>query len=204
MEKDARYFTVGIFVTASLLALVGFLIWLAGAHHFGRYDRYTIYFTDPIGSLAEDSTVRYRGLAVGRILGTRIADDRSDLVKVDIEVKEGTPINAETVAQIEMQGITGQSHLQLSTAQLGSQPPPTPEGEKYPVLKGQGSKLAQFFDDLPNVSKQLTSTLNSLDSFTKGGAKTVESIKSLTDSLKENPSQVLTGPQTGKGVEIPK
>jgi len=59
MEKNANYFTVGLFVSISLLALVGFIIWLAGAHHFGRYDRYTIYFTDPISGLSEDATVRY-------------------------------------------------------------------------------------------------------------------------------------------------
>jgi phospholipid/cholesterol/gamma-HCH transport system substrate-binding protein len=204
MEKSANYFTVGLFVSVTLLALVGFIIWLAGAHHFGRYDRYTIYFTDPISGLTEDATVRYKGLPVGRILDTRLASDRSDLLKVDIEVKEGTPVTAETVAQLETQGLTGQGHLELSTAKLGGSPPPTPEGERYPVLKGQGSKLAKFLDDLPNISKQLEATLGSITTFTKGGTKTVESIKSLSDSLKENPSQILTGPQTGKGVEIPK
>src|SRR6185503_6148636 len=204
MEKNANYFTVGLFVSISLLALVGFIIWLAGAHHFGRYDRYTIYFTDPISGLSEDATVRYKGLPVGRILETRLAPDRSDLLKVDIEVKDGTPVTAETVVQLETQGLTGQSHLELSTAKLDGPPPPKPEDEKYPVLKGQGSKLAKFMDDLPNISKQLTTTLNSIEGFTKGGTKTVESIKSLSDSLKENPSQILTGPQTGKGVEIPK
>src|SRR5262249_22256699 len=163
--------------------------------HFGRYDRYTIYFSDPISGLTEDATVRYKGLPVGRILATRLAEDRSDLIKVDIEVKDGTPVNADTVAQLETQGRTGQSHLELSTPKLSGAPPPTPEGEKYPVLKGQGSKLAKFMDDLPNVSKQLTTTLNSIEGFTKGGTKTVESIKSLSDSLKENPQQILTGPQ---------
>jgi len=137
-------------------------------------------------------------------LQTRLAGDRSDLLKVDIEVKDSTPVTAETVVQLETQGLTGQSHLELSTAKLGGSPPPTPEGEKYPVLKGQGSKLAKFMDDLPNISKQLETTLGSITTFTKGGTKTVESIKSLSDSLKENPSQILTGPQTGKGVEIPK
>jgi phospholipid/cholesterol/gamma-HCH transport system substrate-binding protein len=204
MEKSANYFTVGLFVSISLLALVGFIIWLAGAHHFGRYDRYTVYFTDPISGLTEDATVRYKGLPVGRILRTRLAEDRSDLLKVDIEVKEGTPVTAETVAQLETQGLTGQSHLELSTARMDGAPPSIPEGETYPVLKGQGSKLAKFMDDLPNIGKQLETTLTSITSFTKGGSKTVESIKSLTDSLKENPQQILTGPQTGKGVEIPK
>ena len=49
MEKEANYFTVGVFVSVTLLALVGFSIWLAGVHDLGHHDRYTVYFTDPDG-----------------------------------------------------------------------------------------------------------------------------------------------------------
>src|ERR1043166_3293080 len=48
MERDAKYFTIGAFVSLTLLALVGFSIWLAGVHDFARHTRYTIYFTDPV------------------------------------------------------------------------------------------------------------------------------------------------------------
>ena len=144
------------------------------------------------------------GVDVGRILDTRLAKDRSDLIKVDIEVKDDTPINADTVAQIEMQGITGQGRIELSTPKMGGKPPETPEGEKYPVLKGRPSSLAEFLHDMPKLGEKMSHTLDAINEFTHGGTKTVKSIKELSDSLKANPAQILQGPSTGKGVEIPK
>ena len=89
MERTASYFTVGLSVILACLALIGFMIWLAGgARDFGRTARYTVYFTDPISGLSEEAPVKYRGVDVGRILRTRLAPDATNLVKVDIEVSE--------------------------------------------------------------------------------------------------------------------
>src|SRR4051812_24212632 len=153
MEKDADYFRVGVFVTVSLLALGGFIIWLMGSHGFKHYDHYTIYFTDPVSGLNDDGIVKYKGVDVGKISDIRISPERANLVKVDIEVKEGTPVRAETKANIQMQGITGQSYIELATESLDGKPPAKVADEKYPVLQGSGSQLAKFFDDMPNLSR---------------------------------------------------
>ena len=98
MEKDAHYFTIGVFVSVTLLALVGFSIWLAGVHDFARHERYTIYFTEPVSGLDEQATVKYKGVEVGKILGMRLTPMRNDLVKVDVEVKADTPVRSRTIA----------------------------------------------------------------------------------------------------------
>jgi len=204
MEKDASYFTVGIFVTFAFLALVGFSIWLAGGHDFATYTRYTIYFTDPVSGLTDDARVKYKGVEVGRILNMRLAPERTDLVKVDVEVKEGTPVRAGTVADIEIQGITGQSYIELATATTDMDPPMVVAGEAYPVLKGNGSELRKFFEELPKVSNQLASTLSSISELSKEGSKMAGSIRGLSDKLKEDPSQILRPPASTRGVVIPK
>ena len=203
MEKDANYFRVGLFVSIALLALGGVIIWLMGSHGFNHYDKYTVYFTDPVSGLNDDGLVKYKGVDVGKISKIRIAPEKAELVKVDIEVRQGTPVRAGTKANIQMQGITGQSYIELATESVDSPPPAKVAGEKYPVLQGSGSQLAKFFDDMPNLSRQLISALGSLNAFSKAGAKTADSIRGLTDQLKEDPSQVLKGP-SNKGVVIPK
>src|SRR5215831_8341515 len=107
MEKDARYFTVGVFVSLALLALVGFSIWLAGVHDFAHHERYTIYFTDPVSGLDQEATVKYKGVEVGKILKLRLSPERNDLVKVDIEVRGETPVRDHTLATVAIQGVTG-------------------------------------------------------------------------------------------------
>jgi phospholipid/cholesterol/gamma-HCH transport system substrate-binding protein len=183
MERTASYFTVGVFVSLALLALVGFLIWLAGAHDFGRYVRYTIYFTDPVSGLADEAVVKYKGVDVGRILRMRLAPEGTDLIKVDIEVREETPVRQSTTAEIEMQGILGASYIELATANADDGPPPRLSAEDYPVLKGQPSRLQQLFEDLPKVVDQLQTTLASIDELSREGTKTAGSIRDFSDNV---------------------
>jgi len=214
MEKDAKYFTIGVFVSVTLLALVGFSIWLAGVHDFAPHTRYTVYFTDPVSGLDEQATVKYKGVEVGKILGMRLSPGRNDLVKVDIEVKKNTPVRAQTVAAVTTQGITGQSYIDLNTPANDDNPPARVSGEKYPVLQGTQSKFAKFMDELPRVADRLQNTLSAVGQFSKDsgkavsdvskeGTKAAESIRGLADKLKENPSQILSSTER-KGVEIPK
>lgn len=203
MEKDAHYLRVGVFVSVALLMLGGVIIWLMGSHGFKKYEHYTIYFTDPVGGLNDDGLVKYKGVDVGKISKIRITPEKPALVKVDIEVREGTPVRERTKANIQMQGITGQSYIELATESLDGPPPARVAGERYPVLQGSGSQLAKFFDDMPTLSRQLIGALGSINEFSKAGAKTADSLRGLADQLKEDPSQVLKGPSS-KGVVIPK
>jgi len=203
MEKEANYFTVGVFVSVTLLALVGFSIWLAGVHDFGRHDRYTVYFTEPVSGLSDESVVKYKGVEVGKVLKFRISPERSELVKVDIEVKDDTPVRAETSASVAVQGITGQSYLDLATNNADKSPPARLPGEEYPVLKGTGSRLDKFFDELPRVSRNMETTLSAIDDLSRQGTKMADSVRGLADKLKENPSEIISSP-SHKGVEIPK
>jgi phospholipid/cholesterol/gamma-HCH transport system substrate-binding protein len=204
MEKEANYFTGGIFVSLTLLALVGFLIWLAGVHDFAHHRRYTLYFTDPVNGLSDEAVVTYKGVEVGKVLELRLSATRQNLVKVDIEVKDDTPVRAGTKATIGVRGIIGVSYVQLATDDNADQnPPPSLPGEKYPVLRGTGSKLDKFFDDLPQLSQHLMTTLSGIDDLTRQGAKTADSMRGLTDKLTMNPSQIISSPSR-EGVKIPK
>jgi len=198
MEREANYFLVGIFVSLAVLLLVGFTIWLMGAGDFARYQRYTVYFTDPVSGLVEEAMVKYKGVEVGRVLGMRLDPQRTDLVKVDMEVKEGTAINAGTTAAIELQGITGGSYIELTTPRQDQGPPQRVAGEQYPVLKGEGSELRAFLDELPKLamrvegalgaveqfSQQGASVTGSIDEFSKEGTKTAGSIRALADNIR--------------------
>ncbi len=198
MEKNANYFFVGIFVSLAMLALVGFTIWLMASGDFGPKQRYTVYFTDTVSGLVNEAAVKYQGVDVGRIVGIRLAPERNDLVKVDIEVREGTPIRAGTSATIELQGITGSSFVELNTPTDDQEPPRRVAGEPYPVLEGRGSELRAFLDELPELGMKLQNALGaveqfsqegakmagSIDAFSKEGTRTATAIRGLADNLK--------------------
>jgi phospholipid/cholesterol/gamma-HCH transport system substrate-binding protein len=155
MEKNSHYFVVGIFVSLALLAFTIFIIWLAGTHDMRNYHRYTIHFKDPVSGLKESAVVQYRGVDVGRVMDVRISLDRNDLIKVDIEVDENTPISHSTEASLAQQGITGIVYIELTTKEGDTSPPQVIDGEKYPVIAGRGTQLSKLFQDIPRISQQI-------------------------------------------------
>ena len=155
MEKDAKYFFVGLFVVAVLSALIAFSIWIAGAHDSNNYEPYTVYFTDPVSGLKEGASVQYKGVEVGKVRDIRLARERKDLIKVDIEVEENTPVRAGTDASLAMLGITGLVYMELTTELTDTQPVPYIQGEKYPVIQGNGTRLAKLFQDIPEIAENI-------------------------------------------------
>lgn len=166
MEKDSRYFVVGVFVTISLLALMMFVIWLAGTHDSRNYERYTVYFRDPVSGLKGGAVVQYRGVDVGRVRDVKIAAERNDLIKVDIEVDDETPITASTEASLATQGLTGIVYIELTTKQNGEETPPRMvKGEEHLVIPGRGTQLSKLFQDIPAISKQILNLTEKVNQF---------------------------------------
>ena len=223
MEKDAHYFLVGLFVTASVTALVGFLIWLAaGPHKGGEPQRYTVYFTESVTGLEEGASVEYMGVEVGKIMQLQLSPQHPNLVKVDIEVNGNTPVRSKTYATLETRGITGLVNLELVTASDDTEPPSRKEGEKYPVLYGEPSKWTKTLQDISVITDQMRDVtvkvndflskknMESLDQSIANVEKMsremqgmAESIKHTAEKLNRDPSQILYRPSP-RGVEIPK
>ncbi len=155
MEKNSHYFIVGLFVSVAFFALIIFVIWLTGTHDGKNYNRYTVYFRDAVSGLQEGAAVQYRGIAVGRVRNVRLSSQQSELIKVDIEVAEETPITANTDASLATLGVTGLAFINLTTPNGDKTPPQKIEGEKYPVIEGKGTQLSKLFQDVPQISKQI-------------------------------------------------
>ena len=164
MERDVRYLTVGLVVILLVAGFVGFAAWQAGTFRTGERSRYTIRFEGGVSGLTKGSRVRYRGIEVGRVLGVRLDPDRPRTIRVDIGVQPATPMTAETVARVKPKGITGLSYIELTTETPGP-PPPTPEGERYPVIRAAPSQLDQMLADLPQVADQVGRIADRLDRF---------------------------------------
>lgn len=155
MERNVNYILVGTFISLVGIGFALFVIWLVGSYDTRVYDRYTIYFEGAVTGLQEGNQVQYLGVEVGRVIGIRLDSVRSDLIKVDIEVDQNTPVRKSTEATLKPQGITGQSFIALTTDDEASKPPRRMEDEQYPVIIGSGSRLDELFDSLPEVSRKL-------------------------------------------------
>ena len=93
MEKSANYFVVGVFVSVTLVALVGFVIWIAGTHNTGHVDRYTIYFTDSVSGLTDAAVVKYKGVDVGKVTAWVASDQARTITATEINISCGAIID---------------------------------------------------------------------------------------------------------------
>lgn len=188
MERNVNYFWVGIFVSLSLIAMVGFIIWLVGASDTRNYTKYTIYFNDPVSGLTEGGQVQYKGVPVGTIKKIRLTPNQIDLIKVDIEIAQNTPVRLKTKATLAMQGITGRNYIELTTEADDTQPPRRMTGEKYPVIEGSGTQLSKLFADVPKITDKILSVSTKLDEIlneqnTKALSNTVANLEHLSKDL---------------------
>lgn len=188
MEKESRYFIVGVFVSLALLALTFFVIWLAGSHDSRNYERYTIYFRDPVSGLKGGAAVQYRGVNVGHVLNVRLSQSRNDLIKVDVEIDETTPVSGGTEASLAQQGLTGIVYIELTTAEGDASPINIVEGERYPVIAGRGTQLSKLFQDIPEISNRILDLTEKLNEVFNDGniaslSRTIRNIESMSSDM---------------------
>jgi phospholipid/cholesterol/gamma-HCH transport system substrate-binding protein len=155
MERNPHYFIVGVFVSTAIVIMIGFILWLAGTHDVRHYDHYTIYFTDAVAGLNEGASVQYKGVQVGKVREIRISTGRNDLIKVDIEVRQDTPVHSQTTASLATLGVTGLVFIQLTTPAGDNSAPERVAGEEYPVVKGSGSGISKILEDVPKINQQI-------------------------------------------------
>jgi phospholipid/cholesterol/gamma-HCH transport system substrate-binding protein len=151
METRASYIAVGAFVLVLIVGLLGFVVWVGkfqGRQDFARYD---IRFSGSVTGLQVEGTVRYRGIAVGRIIDIQIDPEDIELIRVTIEIQEDTPVRTDTVASIELQGITGVTYILLTGGKKGSEPLPRTMSQPYPVIKSRPSRLEELFQGAPDL-----------------------------------------------------
>lgn len=142
MEPRGNYLIVGVFVFVLGVVAVGIVLWLGKSDYRGVYDQYHAYMRQSVSGLSVNSTVKYRGVNVGRVKEIALNPDNPEEVRLTLDILQGTPIKADTVATLETQGLTGLATMNLEG---GSREAPRLEpepGQEYPVIQ---TKPSLFF-----------------------------------------------------------
>src|SRR5262249_21559860 len=90
---------VGAFVLVSAATLLATAYAIGSSHLRGAHVPYRTYLRYA-GGLAPGTSVLFGGIVVGEV--TRVAPDQSDptRIEIDVEVKQGTPLNAKSIAKL--------------------------------------------------------------------------------------------------------
>ncbi len=160
MDRDANYVTVGAFVLLVLAMATAFVVWYTETGDRREYQRYEIYFEGSVFGLSEGGSVRYLGVAVGRV--ARIGLDPRDPGRVLVlaDISDDTPIESETVARLALQGVTGLLFVDLKPADPEKPQAPRVDSITYQVIPAEQSDFDVFVSSLPDVVARAGETLN--------------------------------------------
>jgi len=144
MEPKVNYIVVGAFVLLLGLTVLGAIFWMGKTDYRGIYDRYYVYTRESVAGLSVDSTVKYRGVDVGRVKAVVLNPENPEEVRVTLDIVGGTPVKTDTQAVLVTQGLTGLVTLNL-TGGTREAPPLSPEaGQVYPVIKSVPSLFGRL------------------------------------------------------------
>lgn len=169
---------IGLFVTLGSLIGVVLVIWLGAAKYFEKGLIYATYFDESVQGLQVDSSVKYRGVDVGRVLKIGVAPDNK-LVEVVMKVDFSGGAESGLVAQLKSAGITGIVFIELDRREE-DKPVLGPEMKfmaGYPVIPSRPSEIRQIMTglaeiygkihkiDFEGISEQLRNAAKSVNTF---------------------------------------
>ena len=145
METKAHHALVGIFVVLLTVAGVFAFLWLAQAQFDREFREYDVVFDGPVRGLRTASEVRFNGIQVGEVTDLGLNPDNPGEVIARIRVDAATPVKVDSFAQLEPQGLTGLSYLQISAgspdaARLEGRP-----GDRAPRIYARQAQLEELF-----------------------------------------------------------
>jgi len=216
MENKAHALAAGIFVVLVSAMLIAMAAWLT--RDTGENRIYEISSAEAVNGLQSQATVRYKGVAVGKVMSIGFDPKAVGHVLVRLALDEGAPITAATFATLGFQGVTGLAFVQLDDEGDDKTPLATSQAEpaRIPMrasllsrLSDQGvailTRLEQTADRVnqllvPENQKQLMATID-------GFGQTAISVQKMSDrveKLSANMDAILNAQLGPQRVNIPR
>jgi phospholipid/cholesterol/gamma-HCH transport system substrate-binding protein len=211
MEREANYAAVGAFVLAVVLLAGLFVYWYSGSREHRTYQRYEIYFTGSVSGLDRGGPVRYLGVGVGRVIDMDIDDRDPGRVKVTVDIASSTPIHDQTIAELQLQGVTGLLYIDLRNRAPNEHPELVPS-EDYPVIRSVPSQLPELLAETRTAIARanrllsddnldaITATLANLEQATHGLSQDVSDARALIAGLRRATADVTETSQAARNL----
>ncbi|CBS91259.1 MlaD family protein [Azospirillum lipoferum] len=168
METRASYILVGSFVLALVAGLLVFTAWIAKVQLDETRETYRIYFSGSVTGLQQGSPVRYRGVPVGTVSDIRLDPDNVTRVRVTVQVQNGTPVMADSIASLEVQGITGGAYVQISGGTVEGKRLTATDADGVLTIPSRPSSLTAVVDSAPQLVNRSLEVITKLGELLNG------------------------------------
>ncbi|MCX7099237.1 MAG: MlaD family protein [Methylococcales bacterium] len=185
MGRDKHALLTGLFLIVFIAAVTVIIYWLG---HFERErNLYVVTTRASVSGLNPESTVFYRGIAVGKVLKILFDPNDSGTILVPIEVDKNIQFTQGVFATLRLKGVTGLTQIQLEDS--GNIPAILRPGDnplsRIPLLPSITDKLMASGEELLHKADHLMQRLSALlnDENAKNIGGILVNLKTLTDKL---------------------
>ncbi|MCX7816270.1 MAG: MlaD family protein [Syntrophales bacterium] len=179
-RKTSR-FVLGLFVTVGVCIGVVLLIWVGASRYFEEGDFYATYFDESVQGLQVDSSVKYRGVDVGRVVKIGVAPDNR-LVEVILKIRKRGIVDEGTVSELKTAGITGIVFIELDRVE-SAEPVVGPKitfTPNYPVIPSRPSNIRQIRMGIAEIYEKIKAI--DVEGITAEFKKTAYALESFFDN----------------------
>ena len=195
METRASFVLIGAFTLSIVVAGFLFVMWIVGyGATQGGHRAYQVVFNGSVSGLLNGANVLFNGIKIGEV--THLTFSRSDphQVVADIDVSSDAPIDRNTKARLESQGLTGTAVVALlGGAKVGQVL--TGENGQLPVIYAEPSvQLQDILDNVQALSARATSVLDQANDILRDNSaevhSTIDNLNVFSKALSDNASGV--------------
>ncbi|WP_136656883.1 MlaD family protein [Nitratireductor sp. XY-223] len=192
METKANYTLVGFFTILVMAAAFGFVYWMATFGKSGQMAQLEIRIPGSASGLSVGAPVLFNGIRVGSVQSLTIDGVDPNFVLAMTEVRASAPVYATTKAKLGIQGLTGQSHIELSGGDTGGVNILEEAVEKgsYAILTADESSVTNILATAEDILGRVNNAVKGIEEFVdtaKGPlTKTVDNVEEFSNALAAN------------------
>ena len=156
MASKKTKFVTGLFVLSGLAIGAIIIIWAGASDIFLKGSLYNIYFDESVQGLQVDSSVKYRGVEIGKVENIQVAPD-NELIEVEVKISLPPVLQSKAYAQLKAAGITGIVFIELDRIHPNTVPEfiQVPFTSDYPIIPSRRSETSRFLQDADTILQNI-------------------------------------------------
>ncbi|EIC30692.1 MULTISPECIES: MlaD family protein [Methylomicrobium] len=187
MGKNKYALITGVFLIVLTAATAVVVYWIG---HFERERNvYYVSTRQSVTGLNPESTVFYRGIAVGKVLDIHFDPNDSGAILVPIEVDKEIVLSKGVFATLQLKGVTGLTQIQLEDPEHpgGPLPPGSDPADRIPLQPSLADRLMNTGEDILKKAEHIMVRLSVFlsDENEKNVTDILNNLKSLSNKLNQ-------------------
>jgi phospholipid/cholesterol/gamma-HCH transport system substrate-binding protein len=170
-KKKTSKVWIGLFVIIGSVIGVGSIVWLGASKCFEGGKAYVAYFDESIQGLHPDSSVKLRGVNIGRVERIGVEPETA-MVEVVMKLNVDERLREDLCAELKLAGLTGIVYIDLDRKRDGEtlEAPPHGRNPPYPLIPSRPSRTKQLLDRLESATAHVDGTFHHTDRLLAGGS----------------------------------